>query len=344
MAEQTFKPTAAAWKATIEDFPTALAWSADASSILVGGGEGILWQLSARDGAIQRQTEAHPLGLLAMAASHRAGLVATGGQEKYARLWDLATLEPRAVLPAGRAASVDLLAWSPTAPILATACGKEVVLWDAEGKLKVAFPPHEFTVGAICWSSDGKRIATVAFDALRIWDATTGELLRNFETQTSILSLVWKPNDDVLVGGTQDSTMMIWNLKAEDAFQAGPFEVKLRELAYHYTGNFLVTGGGSDLTVWDFSRGDMQGEKPQYLSGHQDLVTAITFQRVGPLCASGGRDGAVYFWRPGSVAQPLQYIHFDEEIAAVAWSPRDSHVAVGTAEGTIALIAAPGRR
>jgi WD40 repeat protein len=343
MAEPTFKPTAATWLTQLEDFPTALAWSGDGTAVLVGGGEGTLTRLDARGGAIKAQVQAHAMGLLAMSVSHRAGLVATGGQEKFVRLWDVATLEPRAVLTAGRASSVDILAWSPTAPVLATACGKEVSLWEADGTLRVAFPPHEFSVGAMCWSADGKRIATAAFDALRIWDAATGELLRNFETRTSVLSLTWKPNDETLVGGTQDSTMMIWNLREEDAFQAGPFETKLREMAFHYSGSHLVTGGGSDVTVWDFSSGDMQGEKPRYLSAHQDLITALAFQRVGPLCASGGRDGAIYFWRPANLTQPLQYLHLDGDIAALAWHPRDSHVALGTAEGTIAVIAAPGR-
>lgn len=344
MAEQTFKLVSPDWRARVEDFPSALAWTADGSAVVVGCGEGQLLRLEAHTGDITHAVQAHAMGLLSLAGSMRAPLVATGGQEKIARLWDASTLEPRAALPAGPTSSVDIVCFAPNAPVLATACGKHVAIWESDGAQRVAFPPHEFTVSAICWSPDGRRLATAAFDAIRIWDATTGELLRNYETRTSILSLAWKPNDEILVGGTQDATMLIWNLREEDAFQAGPFEMKVKDLAFHYSGKSLLSGGGCDVTLWDFSSGDMQGEKPEFLAAHQEMVTAIGYQRVGPLAASGGRDGAVYFWRPGSATMPLQYVHFEEEITALAWHPRDSHVAIATSEGSIAVIAAPGRR
>jgi WD40 repeat protein len=195
----------------------------------------------------------------------------------------------------------------------------------------------------MAWDAQGNRLATACFDGIRLWDAATGERLQFHETGVPILAMEWCPRREIIVGGTQESTMLIWNIGREDAFQAGPFEVKMRELSFHYSGDYLVTGGGSDVTLWNFSNPDMQGERPVFLEAHQQLISVLSWQTAGPLFASGGRDGAVYIWKPLQVKQPLVYTHLETPVTALAWQARDSGVIAATEGGLLVSIPAPGR-
>src|SRR5581483_11944123 len=101
--------------------------------------------------------------------------LASVGQDRKARLWDLATGRPSATLgPAdGRGAPLAVAPDGRTAAVLAQG---GVKLWDlAAGKERAAlagrvsapFPPAAF-------APDGKALAVAAGKAVTVWDAASG--------------------------------------------------------------------------------------------------------------------------------------------------------------------------
>jgi WD40 repeat protein len=79
------------------------------------------------------------------------------------------------------------------------------------------------------------------------------------------------------------------------------------------------------------------------LEAHEDCLSALAFQRAGPLLASGGLDGRVVVWQPGKTRQPLTQNLLGTGITQVAWSPDDQALAMGSETGTVMVCTTAGR-
>src|SRR5207248_5704536 len=116
---------------------------------------------------------------------------------------------------------------------------------------------------------------------------------------------------------------------------------KVRELSWDFTSRYLATGGSPMVCVWDCGgpKGP-EGSKPQMLEGHEDTLTAVAYQARGYLLASAGADGRVLLWQPANKKAPKIGEHrFDGvEAAALAWSPDDRSLAVGSGNGAVVVL------
>lgn len=331
----SFKQIGADWSLSVPDYIASAEWWGDELAVL--GGEGDLYLIAA-DGKVRATVSAHSTGGLAVACSAVAERIATGGQEKKVRLWTLDGSVAGSVQADGH--SVDLLSWSSSLPLLAIGSGKRVLLASPEGKIAQTLESHRTSITGVQWSRDGKRLATAAFDGIRLWDATTGRLINEYDAEAPFISAAWNPMGDVVVGGTQEAALLIWICSQNMQFQAGPFDSKVKELGWDSSGRYLATAAGLDITLWDFVTRDMQGNRPVYLCGHQDLVTKVAWQPAGARLASGGRDGAAYLWKPTENTLPLSYYHLGEEVSVLRWKEGTDRLVVGTIAGTIACLTA----
>jgi|SRR5215213_11779672 len=60
-------------------------------------------------------------------------------------------------------------------------------------------------VDGIAWSPDGQMLATTSSDGqLRVWDAKTGELIRDLETSEGLISVTWAAEITTLTGYNKD--------------------------------------------------------------------------------------------------------------------------------------------
>lgn len=93
------------------------------------------------------------------------------------------------------------VAWSPVGTMAATATTWEAVrIWRTADWTVLHTLTGHFTFGwtvpsptqCASWSPDGTRLATVDNNTTRIWDATTGELLRSIEVPR-VPEAAWSP-------------------------------------------------------------------------------------------------------------------------------------------------------
>lgn len=337
---QSLKPL---WQTNVEEYVTALAWSPTGEMLAVAPAEGSVQLLSANKGEILRSVKGHGFGTMAMSWSPRGYFLATGGQEKLARIWDARSGDQVAELEGG-GGSVEHLAWSPAGDMLATVSGKHIKLWDATGALLEHFPQQAYTIAGLQWRADGKYLATISFDGIRLWERGKSWPMLSYEAQMSLISLAWSRDFETIICGTQDATLLIWNTKTGDDFQAGPYPVKVKEIAWDHTSRFLASGAGEEIALWDFNVSDKQGLRPRFFAGHKSLVTKVTYQNVGPMFASGGRDGAIYFWKPEVTEKPVAMGEWKTEVSQLGWHRKDNSVAAGYVNGDVVVWPAPGRR
>ena len=90
-----------------------------------------------------------------------------------------------------------------------------VRLWDAAtGRLLKTFTGHMDSVSSVCFSPDGKTIASGSLDrTVRLWDTATGKHLKTLTGHTdSVMSVSFSPDGTTLASGSRDSTILLWDI------------------------------------------------------------------------------------------------------------------------------------
>ena len=74
---------------------------------------------------------------------------------------------------------------------------------------------HSNWVESVCWSPDGKYLASGSSPAtLIIWDANSGQKLKTLEGHSDyVISVCCSPDGKYLASGSGDKTIIIWSMK-----------------------------------------------------------------------------------------------------------------------------------
>jgi WD40 repeat protein len=329
------------WEAVIEDHVISLAWSIDRHTLAAAAVSGPVTVFGA-DGQVLRKLPGHDFGTTALAWNpNDANLLASAGQDGQVKLWDDKSGATPALLLPGGAAWVERVAWSPRGDLLASGAGRKVRLWNRQGQMLREYPDHTSTIADLQWRPNGQVLASAAYGALTLWAPDRAEPLQRFTWKGSILTVAWSPEGKYIATGNQDATVHFWNVKTGQDLQMSGYPVKVRELSWDCKSQYLATGGGNMVCVWNCSGRGPEGRQPQMLEAHQEVVTAVAFQRKGPLLLSGGADGLVVLWQPGKAEKPLAVGAFDSGVTQLVWSSDDQHFAVGLESGKVAVLAVP---
>ena len=131
--------------------------------------------------------------------------------------------------------------------------------------------------------------------------------------------------------------MVSVGFRPSDLHMSG-YPTKVRELSWDFTGRFLATGGGPGVCVWDCAGKGPEGTTPKMLEGQAGTLTCVAWQRRGFLVASGDDAGRVCLYQPANRTPLVGGATFDgTDISALAWSPDDKRLAVGSGAGKVGL-------
>jgi WD40 repeat protein len=123
-----------------------------------------LWDARTGERRAELSSHAGPVNCLAVSADGQ--LLATGGNDRSVRLWDLAGNRERARRRLeGHQGAVWSVAFAPAGRTLASAGSEDgtLRLWDVHsGRERAVFRWHEFRVYAVAFSPDGRWLATGA--------------------------------------------------------------------------------------------------------------------------------------------------------------------------------------
>lgn len=218
-----------------------------------------------------------------------------------------------------------------------------LVTWElSSGKIVQTFVQgHTDAVYATRFVPHGNTLISVGHDKQVIaWDADTGSISWQSTGSQShtepIYALAIHPNGKFVVTGSEDKTLRMWDvstgafLATTQANQGAIYAIDVDS-----SGSWLATGGeDGSVKLWQWSAQSLTLQHT--LQGHSAEVYAVVFDPKGRWVISGSRDGVIRLWNlNGTTGPTLSYTN--QSVTALAVDARTTKLAVGGADGSIAI-------
>ncbi|MEL7355996.1 MAG: WD40 repeat domain-containing protein [Cyanobacteria bacterium J06560_6] len=342
------------WKASLEDYVTALAWSVDDSYLAAGSasGEVLLWT-GAGSVLLRAAASEQAIGTLGFSATGR--YLAAAGQQGSVLVWDLALLDlaaldrstpPQpALILENPHCWIDRLAWHPTQPWLAFGAGAKLNVWDiSQAKLLSEQSFVASSVLGLAWHPDGQLLAASGHTGVKVWSvddwSAPPELI---EVPGASLSVAWSADGQYLASGNLDKTLTVVSWGNPPPWLMQGFPGKVRQVDWAPTAGdeipVIAAACLEGVTVW---RRQGKSWQSKVLQKHQGTVEAIAFHPTQPLLASAGQDGRLCLWKKAaSLQQTLKGVKGG--FGAIAWHPQGRYLAAGGSHGEL-IVWAPSNR
>jgi len=90
-------------------------------------------------------------------------------------------------------------------------------LWDPVNSKKpiLRMTGHQQPVNFVCFSPDGRFIASASFDkSVKLWNGATGKFVTSFRAHVqAVYQVAWSADSRLLVSSSKDSTMKVWDVQ-----------------------------------------------------------------------------------------------------------------------------------
>lgn len=330
-------------------------FSPDGTRLAVGTDVAV-WVYDVPDGKETALFTGHGGQVNALAFSPNGKILASGGSPNpIIQLWELETGSKLTTFKlAERHDSVTALAFSKdNTTLMSLDKFGDIIRWDIVTGSKLSDTKNVDTYKAVALSQNGSTLATgdQRGSQIHLWNTTTGRRRMTLnghagffeedqdEREVDIRALAFTQDEKILVSGSEDKTVMLWNTQngAERATLRG-HEGWITAVAFSIDGKTVASGDTNGvIKVWDVNT----EHEHVTLRGQKNTINALAFASEGSppyggCLASGSADGTIRFWNPSNGQELATFTAGHTEwVKAVAFAEDGITFASAAHNGTV---------
>jgi RNA polymerase sigma factor (sigma-70 family) len=201
----------------------------------------------------------------------------------------------------------------------------------AIGRLGTLRFRHMHTISSVDYSGNGTRILSGSWDGtVRLWDAATGQELRQFRGfREGISSVAISPDGTTLAGGTMGKTLFLWDAATgKELFHAEHLENTVFGLRFAPDGKTLAGVSGDTVRLWDAAT----GAALRQLAGPKKDMRPFAFSTDLKTFAAGLPDRSIQLWDLTSGTEARRWPSQQAGLSCLAISPDGKVLASGGTE------------
>jgi WD40 repeat protein len=272
-----------------------------------------------------------------VAFSSDGKIMASGGADSKALLWDTDTWKSRPGSLAGHSDEVLSVAFSPDAKLLATASkDTNIALWDTQtGKWIRQLPRHHSrAVRSLAFSDDGKMLVSGGEDGLIVlYNAETFGYITQLIAGSPVYCVAISAGGDLIASGTLDGTLTLWEAQSSTHAQRlrKTLGSPVNSVAFSPDGKLVACGVGNEkgsVKIYDVET----GAEKQSLS-YGSVVNSVAFHPGGKVILAAGSGLKIMIWDIATGKEAGMAIRWHTRMAkSVAVSTDGTKVVFGCAD------------
>lgn len=147
--------------------------------------------------------------------------VATGGQEKKLRVYDLARPDtPLEIGPNVHAGTIKSIVWSDPNTLLSASDDRTLRWWDLRSRELIEKYDVEDIVGSCEINADGNLITATAGKSVYFFNAQTKRIIKSVKTQYDVASVALdQATRKFITGGSSDTWVRIYDFDTEQELE-----------------------------------------------------------------------------------------------------------------------------
>jgi WD40 repeat protein len=261
--------------------------------------------------------------------------VVTAGDDKSARIWDVAT-RPAVMLLDGHTQLLAGADYSPDGSRVATASMDNTArIWDvATGRQITQLNGHTQLVLSAEFSPDGKCVVTASDDTTaRIWDAATGRqiMVLNGHTQ-QVEGAQFSPDGRRVVTASYDKTARIWDAATgREVMPLNGHADRVNWAEFSPDGRRVVTASWDKTArIWDAGT----GRQIMVLGGHSDSVATAAFSSDGRRVLTSSFDKTARIWDGATGREIMRFSGHTAWVTSAGFSRDGRRVVTSSSDKT----------
>lgn len=264
--------------------------------------------------------------------------IASGGQDKTAKVWDMETGQMlRSFQHDGEVWGIKFLP-NNTRLLANDSASHSVRLWEiATGNLLHSFDGHTGEMEDVDVSSYSQLAASASWDdSVKVWDLAQSKeryTLKNAHPSDA-KCVVFSPDGKTLASGGRDDKIKLWNAADGLPIRSINTGATVRSVAFSPDGLSLISANDDNtLKLWEVAT----GKALRSFTGHEGEVRDVAYSPDGKTIASASRDGTVKLWDAATGTLLRNYTGHKGDVLAVAFSPDGRWIASGGDDGVVRL-------
>ncbi|WP_095197940.1 WD40 repeat domain-containing protein [Mesorhizobium carmichaelinearum] len=224
--------------------------------------------------------------------------------------------------------------------------GRDVILSHGQGDAVQLERDVTSSTDALAFSPDGRRLACGLDEGLSVW-AVEGDaaLIRDIPLSARPVSVRWSRDGSWLACGLEAGGFALVSLADGRADIVAGFPSPVRTVCWSQPAHALFASGAFRIAGWSMTAPPVDGQTSGALETGRArlvLVEAVAAHPEKKLIAAGYANGRITIAQIGArdelLVRPL-----GSAVTALAWSGDGRHLAMGSVDGTAAIVTFPAQ-